>query len=97
MIVSENSMLFGFSGRDGEYIYYQRNGKTIRARFRENNYAPTPRRKQRQRLFSEAIDFAKNVMSIPELKTEYVKKAKKWKMENGFLAAVSEYMKLGVG
>lgn len=92
-IINDNSFLYGCSGKSGNYIFYQRNGKTVMARVPRYKSERTEAQLTDQELFRQAIAFAKQMMIDPVKKEEYRQKARKWKIDSAFRAAVSEFMR----
>ena len=75
--VNDNLLVRGARGNVGkQFVYRTRGDDTIIARMPKVNKdaVPTDKQVQKRDLFSDAIDYAKDVVASPDLKKEYEKK-----------------------
>ena len=87
-------LLQGHSGKVGNKVFYQRNGKTfIRKAQGSHNIIPTPLQAVARERFRQAHLFAQGIISDPVLKAVYQKRAKP--MNSAYNVAVAEYMNAG--
>lgn len=89
----DNFLSVGFTGKMGDMIFYQKNGRTC-ARRASGSYNKIPTEKQAviRARFLAAHQFAQSVINDPVLKAAYQEKAKKG--HHAYSVAVSEYMQL---
>jgi hypothetical protein len=76
--INENLLVQGARGQVGKQIVYRKHGKdtTIsRMPVQRADLKPTDEQLQNREQFSDAADYAKSVLSSPDLKKEYGKKA----------------------
>jgi hypothetical protein len=76
--VNENLLMRGARGNLGKQIVYRKHGdNTIMARMPTVNKdaVPTEKQQEKRERFSDAASYAKNAMSLEDLKKEYEKKA----------------------
>lgn len=76
--IDENLLVQGARGQVGKQIVYRKHGnKTTISRMPKLNpeLEPTEAQVQKRESFSDAADYAKGVLSTPDLKKEYEKKA----------------------
>ncbi|MEO6488994.1 MAG: hypothetical protein ABIO04_03560 [Ferruginibacter sp.] len=81
----------GLSGKMGDKVFYQRNGKTfVRRAPGSYNKNATPKQAESRTLFTQSHQFAQSVIDDPILKALYTKKA------NGkcsaYIAAMKEFL-----
>src|SRR5664279_367236 len=95
--VSENLLVRGARGNVGKQFVYRKHGdKTTIARMPSVNKDAVPSEKQSKirELFSEAADYARTVISSPDLKKEYEKKVSPGK--SAYNLACRDYFKAPV-
>ncbi len=88
----QSIILDGLSGKLGEYVLYQRNGKTFMRKV-PGDYDKTGTVKQAamRALFRQAQEFAKSIINDPVLKASYKAEAKR-KYCSVYNLVMSEYM-----
>ncbi len=91
-ILSDDSLFHGLSGKHGNVIFYQRYGKTIIGLAPAYQHQPTIKQISRQKLFADAVAYAKNILSDPQMKATYSQLAHKLKKVNAYQAAIAEYL-----
>jgi hypothetical protein len=89
-----NPLINGFSGMLGNAIVFRNlRGKTVVAQ------RPAPPKKQSEQQkanrtkFKEATEWARQVLTDPQRKEYYQKKAKKLNLPNAYTAAITDYMR----
>ncbi|MEO5977943.1 MAG: hypothetical protein ABIS36_07325 [Chryseolinea sp.] len=70
-IVKNNPLLHGVSGKIGEMIIRQYNGKTVVSKRPEKSNVSTQSQREKRNRFSEASRYARTHMNNPELKAMY--------------------------
>lgn len=89
-----SSLLPGISGAVGkQFVFKQYKGKTIVTKYPDmTNIKPSERQKERQKVFKEAVAYAKAVNRDPEKKAFYQTKLKPG--ETVYRYALKEYLKI---
>ncbi|WP_276373606.1 hypothetical protein [Chryseolinea sp. H1M3-3] len=92
-IIENNILLHGISGKLGNVVFRQLNGKTIMCLPPQRRAAPTAIQKEQRERFRLATMYAKMALDDPDLKYMYEKAAKKLKSTSAYAAAVADYLK----
>lgn len=76
-IVSEGSIYHGLSGKMGNVVFRQVNGKTIAcaAPVRSSRKSGTASQKKNEKAFLKNVAYAKKIMQMPHLKKQYAEAA----------------------
>jgi hypothetical protein len=94
--VKNNPILAGASGKLGNLVYRQMNGKTIVQCAPVRTAPYNEAQKKQQGRFKEAMAYARTLLADPKVKAEYTARAKaRHAGLNAFNLAVSEYLKGG--
>ncbi len=91
--IKNNALLIGLSGKFGDVIFRQRNGKTILCnRPRKSSFKPTPSQQKTHNRFKEAAAYATRIMQDPDRRAEYESKLAKV-TGNLYTAIVTDYLR----
>ena len=92
-IVKTNNMIDGISGMVGTYVFKQLRGKTILCSRPPKPLTQSKQQKENRDRFRKASQWAKSVLSDPDKKAYYQKKARKLDLPNAYTAAIADYMR----
>ncbi len=90
--VKSNSLLKGLSGKFGDIVFRQVNGKTIMCLPPRKRTTLTANQQKHQERFKSATLYARRMMIDPALKDLYEKLAKNMKCPSAYAAAVADFM-----
>ncbi len=91
MIVKNNVLTEGLSGKFQQVVFRQRAGKTVVAKWPAITNLPATAAQQTIRVsFSDAVAFAKSILTDPALKLAYKAKAKPG--QSAFNAAIADFL-----
>lgn len=93
MRVDTNALVIGFSGKLGNVIMKQINGKTFAVRKPSIPPVWSDRQKQNREKLKHAAVWAKDVLKGPEQKAFYEAEAKRLNLTNAYTAAVTDYFR----
>jgi hypothetical protein len=95
-MATTNHFLFdGISGKVGDLVFKEVNGKTIvcRAPVRKKNEVLTEKQKEQRKRFSQAVTQTKEALADPVLKAYFTTEAKSKKLISAHAAAMAHYLK----
>lgn len=91
--LKHNIILEGISGKfEGKYVFRQMNGKTFVSKRNKIRYIRTEAQDKQRKAFTEAVAYAKNAITDPNLMAIYEKKAIKMNKKPYHLA-ISDFMR----
>lgn len=98
-LVSENLLTKGFSGRIGDEIVF-RQVKTRKGEML-TRFAKRPRKRltvtegeaEQRSLFKDAATYARTKLLYPEIKADYVLRAKQAGLKSAYVAAITDFLK----
>ncbi len=98
-IVNENLLTKGFSGKIGDEIVF-RQVKTRTGEVR-TRFAKRPRKREllspkeiaRQSVFKEAATYARTKLLYPDIKADYLARAKQAGLKSAYVAAITDFLK----
>ncbi len=85
--------LKGLSGKFGNWVFRQQNGRTVFYARYQGPVSNTPKQQKSRSKFRDAVHYANQAMLVPEIKAAYLAIAKMEKKKNVHLLATQYFLK----